>query len=221
MSRARLLVATACAATMLAAQLAAAGTDSGTGVDTADGGCMVVAVDVDSLTNFVTQGLLLDASATRDAGGNPVGASVTCWMQVNGFEVPDTRFTTNDDVVQAGLAEVAFALRDTDSVLVCERFAYDDGTAAQTCDPAPTEQAVPPPQVPDALRAVVESSVDPIACPLLVAHAGAYPGGLVIAADGDTSYTDPLALVSLDVHDCPPYRQTAPPALAVIGPVRT
>jgi len=98
MSRARLLGAAACAATAMAAPPTAAAA----GADTLDGGCLVVAADVDSLTNFVTQGLLVDASAAQDGAGDPNAATVTCWMRVNGFEASGTRFTTKTTSYRSG-----------------------------------------------------------------------------------------------------------------------
>jgi hypothetical protein len=189
--------------------------------NTIDGGCFVIAIDLNSLTNFVTTGLLGDVSVTRDDAGNPIDAKVTCWIQINGVEVPDTRLTATGAGVQVGLNEVGFVLVETDALLVCERVAYGDATTATTCSPAPTELVVPPQQIPDAVYDTVHSTADSSVCPALAAQAGSYPGGLVISPTGDVSVDDPMSVQGIPVYDCPPYRQRAATALVVIGPVRT
>lgn len=190
--------------------------------DSIDGGCFVVAVDLDSVTNFVTSGFLGDVSVSRDGAGLPTGATVTCWIQINGVESSGTRLTVTGPGVQAGLIQVGFVLGDTDSVAVCERVAYADGTAATTCAPPPDEQGVPPQLLFDAIHGTFESVVDPVLCPALATQAGAYPGGLTISSTGDVSVTDPLDVAgTVVVHDCPPYGPQPKPALVVVGPVRT
>ncbi len=190
--------------------------------DTIDGGCFILAVDLDSVTNFVTSGFLGDVSVTRDGAGLPTGATVTCWIEINGIESSGTRFAATGPGVQAGLIQVGFVRGDTDSIAVCERVAYADGTASATCAPPPDEQGVPPQLLFDAAHGAFESVVDPVLCPVLASQAGEYPGGLAISSTGDVSVTDPLDVAGTVVaHDCPPYGPQPTPGLVVVGPVRT
>jgi len=188
--------------------------------DTIHGGCLVVVADLHSVTNFATNGFLVDASITRDDAGMPIAATVTCWIQVNGVESAGTRFASSGPGVQVGLKQVVFVLDQTDSVAVCERVAYADGTTASSCA-APSEVGVPPQLVFDTIHSAFET-VDPVVCPVLAANAGNYPAGLDVSSTGDVVFTDPLDLLeAIVVYDCPPYGPQPKPDLVVFGPVRT
>lgn len=188
--------------------------------DTIDGGCVVAVADLHSVTNFATNGFLIDASVTRDDGGMPIGATVTCWIQVNGVESAGTRFASSGPGVQVGLNQVVFVLDQTDSVAVCERVAYADGTTTSSCA-APSEVGVPPQLIFDTIHSAFVA-VDPVVCPVLAANSGNYPAGVGLSSTGDVVLTDPLDLLgTLVVYDCPPYGPQPKPDLVVFGPVRT
>jgi hypothetical protein len=212
----RLVAVAAAVETILAAPAVHADADA------IDGGCFVMVVDLNSVTNFATSGLLADVSMTRDGNGAPIPATVTCWIQVNGVEAAGTRFTSGGPGVQAGAEQVSFVLDETDAVTVCERVAYADGAATTTCTPSPSELDVPPQLLPDVIHEVFATVLDPQTCPVLAGNAGIYPGGLVISSTGDVVVTDAVDMTgSITVYDCPPYRSETTPALVVVGPVRT
>jgi hypothetical protein len=190
-----------------------------TGGDTINGGCMF---DVDAAptvdgngignpTHF--EGVVSDSSVTQDAAGLPTGATVTCKLQANSVDIPGTTFSYTGVGVQAGADHVAFDVTPDESVFLCQRVVYADGTDTgwNPCGPSPC--TCPPPQLPlmdqiNALLTAINDAtiayVDPQVCPVLAANAGSY-GPVTIMPDGDVYLVDPLNLGLSPAYDCPPY----------------
>ena len=164
----RLLLAAA-AATLLATP-ASAGDDS-----THDGHCR--------LTDVAAGAQLVRAEVTvysRHAEDNPVGATVTCDVYVNGTHVESATGFGYGVVVVA--KPVTLTIAPTDSYAVCTTVDYTDAT--------PTSSGcayLPVIDYPDEIVwTFVEEHVDPVVCPALSA---------LFPPDGDVP----------DVWDCPPY----------------
>jgi hypothetical protein len=154
-------------------------------------------------------GVIYDHSTTEGKDGLPTGATVTCKLQKNGIDLPDTTFSASGFGVQAGAAPISFTLTDSfDFVGTCQRTVYADGSVSDWwCDDGNLVFYFPPRpfnDVPQELDNVFEADLDPAACPVLAAHAGSY-GPVTIAADGDVSVPDPLDIGVNPVYDCPPY----------------
>src|SRR4051794_35285776 len=76
--------------------------------NTTHGGCFLVAGYLDNLTSGAEVGFLGDVSLTQDSPGAPTGATVTCWIDVNGVEAGGTRFSYTGFGAQAGVNEVRY-----------------------------------------------------------------------------------------------------------------
>jgi hypothetical protein len=177
--------------------------------DSIHGGCSFDTV-VDATGANV--GVAYDASVTTDAGGAPIGATVTCWIQVNGIEAPGTRFSYTGVGAQAGANPISFTADSTDTVAQCQEVAYADGSTEPTACTLSTTLVLPPEcfltgcDVLGTIQRFFVSTVDPVVCPVLAQLAGSYPGGVTIDPTGDVSVPDPLDLGLNPVYDCPPYR---------------
>lgn len=154
-------------------------------------------------------GFIGDASATERGVNFGLGAVVSCKIQVNGVDAPNTTFSYSGYGVQAGSNPISFTAADFDVVAECQRVVYQDGVdTGWTCE-ATTTLEVPPEWDPVALlrgiaNSVLVYSVDPQVCPILAAHPGTY-GALTIGPDGDVSGPNPLDLWVGPFYDCPPY----------------
>ena len=173
--------------------------------DTIHGGCHFDTNEQQNLTEGQNQGVIGDSSVTTDAANLPTGASVTCFIRVNGIAQGDTSHTYTGVGVQAGANQIVFTAGVNDTVTLCEDVTYADTTTEPENCPAATQQQIPPQQVIDLLN----STVDPIVCPQLIALGVATGGGVAgvvtIDSTGDTSIIDPLNLGINPVYDCPPY----------------
>jgi hypothetical protein len=188
-------------ASLLAAPAAQAAT-----TDVIYGGCFDNTLSGPS-NDGVNTGVIGDVSATTDSAGVPIGATVTCWIEVNSVEAPDTRFSYSGFGVQAGSNPISYTSFDVDTVKTCQEVAYDDGSANTSCSPVTVVHPVPP-ECCDLVETVFDALatyVDPAVCPALAGLAGSYPGGLAIQPDGDLYVPDPLGLGLGPVYDCPPY----------------
>jgi hypothetical protein len=177
--------------------------------DTTHGGCFFNTDENALATNGQNQGVIGDLSATTDPSGAPTGATVTCWIEVNGVEAPLTRHSYSGTGVQAGTDQITFTASDTDTVTECMTVTYADGTTEPEDCPGATTLVIPPQQVTDLLNDLFINTIDPIVCPVLIqlgqALGGGVPGVLEIGPDGDVSIADPLGLGLNPVYDCPPY----------------
>ena len=151
------------------------------------------------------QGVISDTSFTAGPTGLPTGATVECWILVNGVKVDSTDLVASGFGAQANAKPVSFTLGPFDIYDVCRSVVYADGST-DPCDLCTLCFFFPPRDVTallDILDHLEAHYVDPNICPKLVKVAGTY-GPVTIAPDGDVTVTDPLGFVGL-VWDCPPY----------------
>lgn len=161
----------------------------------------------------VFTGVIGDHSTTRtgDWPPAPVGATVTCWIEVNGVEAPGTRHTYGDlsQPVQYGVDPLTFTADPAAWIIECETVAFADGTTLSGC-PVEDGKLIDIERgdglVYEILDDLFYRVLDPNVCPVLVQLAGSYPGGVTIAPDGDVYVPDPLGLGP--IYDCPPYLHT-------------
>jgi hypothetical protein len=223
----------ALAATVMAmvTPMTAASADQG---DTLKGGCSFDTNRQATATNGQNQGVIADLSVSQEASGGPSGATVECWINVNGVAAPGTDIVASGSGVQANSAQISYSAGDTDAVALCQKVTFDDGSSWVGPDgtnpdcPAATSTQIPPQVVidtldtvintlidvlntaNDALNSVLIADVDPVICPILKNNLGGQTvGPLEINADGDIIVNDPAGLVG-KVYDCPPY--DPPPA---------
>jgi hypothetical protein len=151
-----------------------------------------------------------ESSVTTDRDGVPVDATVTCWAEIYGVEVPGSRFSYSGFAVQAGVDRFSYTASDLGWAYPCEQVTFADGTTQLwNCGEGPFY--FPPRPVDDALyvadnaiTAAYMSVIDPAVCPALVRAAGTY-GPVTIEPDGDVDVPDPLDLWVGQFYDCPPY----------------
>ena len=163
--------------------------------NTITGGCFLVAGANRTATQGQNGGFIGGASRTS------IGATVTCWIDVNGVEAPGTRFSyPGSNGVQAGAWQVSYTASDTDAVTECQSVAYADGSNAPTiCFAVTTTQA--PPQAVIDLVITVADTANAVFCPVLASLAGNY-GPVMIAPNGDVYAADPLGLGYNPVANC-------------------
>lgn len=154
----------------------------------------------------------LSFTTTGDSPPALIGATVTCWIDVNGVPAPGTSHSYGDGMpVQAGADPIAFEAARDDFVNVCESVAFADGTTDELCE-ADAPIGFPPQEVVDVITAVVDyvdgtvccHDPEPVSCPVLSVLAGNY-GPISIEPEGDIDISDPLGLGLNPVWDCPPY----------------
>jgi len=184
------------------------------------GGCAFESVEV--TTHGEQRGLMYELSVTTDGGIGtaPIGATVTCWIDVNGIEAPGTRHTYGDlngPGVQAGADPISFTAHPHDFVNECQSVHYADGTTSDPdfdC-PAIAPIGFPPQAILDFLNFVERTAQGAVCddhqaaacallCPELGMLAGDY-GPVTIAPDGDVVVIDDEELDYNPVFDCPPY----------------
>jgi hypothetical protein len=151
-----------------------------------------------------------ESSVTTDRNGVPVGATVTCWVQVDGVEAPGSRFSYSGFGLQAGVDHFSYHTGEFGSVYPCELVTFADGTS-QLWDCGDDTFYVPPHSVSGVLTiadnyldAAYRTVIDPVVCPALVRAAGTY-GPVTIEPDGDVVVPAPFDLWVGPVYDCPPY----------------
>jgi hypothetical protein len=150
------------------------------GPDHVHGGCSYDTVEKPTTNEY--DGVIRDRSITTDGTGAPTGATVTCWIDVNGVEAPDTRFSYTGFGVQAGANQISFTAGDTDWVTLCRAVTYADGSTEPTECAGPVVIQIPPEcilgcDIVGTLNRFIVYAVDPVVCPELVTLAGSYPGG--------------------------------------------
>jgi len=114
----------AIAITALVGPAIAASADQG---DTVKGGCGFNATQNAILTNGQNEGLIYDASETQEATGTPSGATVQCWIDVNGIEGPATRISASGFATQSSSKQISYYAGTTDTVTLCQQVTFDDG----------------------------------------------------------------------------------------------
>jgi len=231
MNRVMLTVSALAAGMLLVVPAARAGTP-----DVVYGGCYFSTDSQPTVTGDVQTGVIGDASVTAsgDSTPQPIGATVTCWIEVNGVTEPGTTHSYGDlggiRGVQAGADPLSFAAYGSDMVEVCESVTFADGTTQAACPvSAPSEDTCagpvggggsfqfPPQQTEDLLNVLLIAIssdgdncvfvpvVDPAVCPVLKQLAGSYPSGVTVGPDGDLDAPDPLGMWDGPLYDCPPY----------------
>jgi len=176
--------------------------------DTIVGGCFFVAIESSDITNATTQGIVGEVSATTGPTNRPTGATVHCWMDLNGADQPDTHVDATGTGVQIGVPkQISLIAVVGDSISLCQSVIYDDFSTEPTTCQAATTATLPPPAIDDAAD-VVTSVLDPFLCPALVLvgrdTGGGVPGVLTIEPDGDIVVDDLYAEFG-PIYDCPPY----------------
>jgi hypothetical protein len=199
----------------LVAPMTVANADQG---DTLKGGCHFSTNQQQTATNGQNEGAIADLSVSQEASGGPSGATVKCWIDVNGVEAPGTEISASGNGVQQASAQISFAAGDTDAVALCQQVSFDDGSTWVGPDgtnpdcPAAIETQIPPQVVIDAINNLFVTVIDPAICPELITlgqlTGGGVAGVVTIGPDGDVNVADPLALGLNPVEDCPPYQTT-------------
>src|SRR5436305_14232541 len=111
-------------ATAVLALVTAGGSASAAPGDTLNGGCGFNTDENALLTGGQNVGVIYDLSLSRDASGLPSGATVSCWIEVNGFEAPGTRITTTGRGVQEAESLISFTSEDVDFVNECQSVTF-------------------------------------------------------------------------------------------------
>jgi len=186
--------------------------------DAIRGGCAFWATNVVGDSHA---GLMYESSVTTtgDPVPQPIGATVTCWITVNGIEAAGTRHTYGDVTdargVQAGTDPVSFTARPGDFVDECQLVVFADNTTTGPDCPADVGVGFPPQALLDLVNAVENPVLDaacgddrsqticPIVCSYIRQFAGRY-GPLLITTDGDVDVVNPWRdPVLIPVYDCP------------------
>jgi hypothetical protein len=185
------------------------------------GGCAYSAYEVTTQGDY--RGVMYETSVTTEGGVGtaPIGATVSCWIVINGFEVPGTRHTYGDLAVagiQAGADQISFTAQPQDDVVECHSVRYADGTTSPSWEDCPVEIGFPFPPQPllDLLnqlertaQGVVcsddQGAVCAVLCPQLQGLAGDY-GPVAITPDGDVVVVDQDNFNYNPVLDCPAVR---------------
>jgi len=162
----------------------------------------------------VYTGVIGDRSTTMtgDSPPTPIGATVTCWIEINGVVAPGTTHSYGDVAgivgVQAGADPASVTADVGDSWELCHRVDFADATTQSECE-APITIQVPPECGGCSVIGIVldawETYLDPVVCSELAQRAGSYPGGVTIDPTGDVTVPDPLSLGLDPIYDCPPY----------------
>lgn len=159
----RAFLAVAAAAVLAAGGLVVAPAGA-TSSDVMHGGCYFDTSP--RYTGDTMVGVIGDASVTTtgDSPPAPIGATVTCWIQVNGTPAPGTRHSYGDaggvPGIQAGSDPLVFDATKTDDVALCTSVVFADGfTDGNLCPPIDTIQ-IPPQTVVDHVEQVCDL-IDP------------------------------------------------------------
>jgi len=156
------LTTVAVAATMLVTPVAHA--DNG---DVMHGGCFIDSTAVPPPYGSAYAGVIGDQSvSTTGEPPAPIGATVTCWLEVNGVDVTGTRHTYGDgtSAVQSGTDPVTYTAGPNDTVALCESDDFADGTSAINCFALGDDIQVPPQFVLDLTQYLLGNYLDPVLC---------------------------------------------------------
>jgi len=181
------------------------------------GGCFVDTVGHPLVTGDTQVGVIGDLSVTTtgDLPPMPIGATVTCSIEVNGVVVPAATHSYGDSRVpgiQAGTDPLTYTAGQFDTVDLCQSVVFADNTTWDECVVLGDNIQIPPQTVVDTWNAFwdvfdpfVLEMLKPLVCPPLAAMSGGY-GPVIIAPDGDVSVIDPFVDEELVLLDCPPFR---------------
>jgi len=204
------------AAVVFAAAAVVAPAAQANSADTALGGCFVYEQPTFGSTYA---GVIGDLSATFDTAAVPIGAAVSCWIEVNGVEAPGTRHAYGDIAgvpgVQAGKDSLTYSADPNDFVVICEHVDYADGTSSNPDLDCPVDASpeIPAREVWDFYEATMYGGRDAVCgdsvdacqalCPVLASMAGTY-NRLTIGPDGDVYLAFPGFVPPYRrVFDCP------------------
>jgi hypothetical protein len=184
------LGALAATAVALLTPMTSASADQG---DTLKGGCGVNA------------NVIYVAAFSQEASGTPSTATVSCWIDVDGVEQPDTRLTSTANGLVAGERQIVYTAAESGVARVCQQVTFADGSTwtardgnvGTDCQPAATVAVTSP------------DSFDSVLCPLFIALYAETDGGILgvlrIHSDGDLYVAQPLGVGYIRVYDCPPH----------------
>ena len=130
-------------------------------------------------------------------GSNPVWATVTCYIAVNGVPQEGTLVAGSGAVVVTGGGVVRYDAAANDVVTLCTEIDFTgpgDTTPTVTGCPIFHDPDWPPPFFWDTLWGIV----DPVVCPVIAAAQGTY-GPVDIDEQGD------IYIVGELFYNCPPY----------------
>jgi len=98
--------------------------------DTLNGGCgWTPLADVDpTVTQGQTVVAIYESSTSQEASGGPSTATVYCWIEINGVELPSGSLTATGNGAQSGQTETSYSASSTDVVLLCQRVSFDDNS---------------------------------------------------------------------------------------------
>jgi hypothetical protein len=137
-----------------------------TSPDVMHGGCYFDAAPAAVFTTDNSYvGVIGDESVTTTGGSTPapIGATVTCWIQVNGVAAPGTMHSYGDIAgepgVQHGQDPVTFTAQPGDYVGMCWSVAFADHTTLDVCSADGSPQ-VPPQAVVDVVNGVLQTVHD-------------------------------------------------------------
>ena len=177
------------------------------------GGCsFVAATDAVAGQGQMTGEIDIEAvvySATNPAD-NPMSATFTCYIKVNGSTQPGAIVTASGIVVVVGGGVITYTSNSvTDFVQLCQDVSYSNGQSTSECFEASTFE-IPPPIVWEVIDMIFETIapyeaafwaiVDPIVCDIL-AQLDDFdvPGVLYVNSQGDVWVLDE------GIFDCPTY----------------
>lgn len=167
--------------------------------DTATGGCFFLTITAGSVTSGSSEGVIGDASVTRNAAGLPTGATVTCKIELNGSTAFGTTFNYTSNVgVEAGVNPIAINPEGL-PVALCEDVTFADGSTTGWICENDINALIPPQALIDLINSLTAGPLDSLLCPTLRSLAGNYVV-LTIAPDGDIY----LGFYG-KIYDCPPY----------------
>ena len=185
------------------------------------GGCFVDTDGHPLVTGDTQVGVIGDLSVTTtgDLPPMPIGATVTCSIEVNGVVVPAATHSYGDSRVpgiQGGTDPVTYTASPFDTVDLCQSVVFADNTTSDECVVLGDNIQIPPQAVIDAVDAIYDAligvvdpieleALEPLVCPPLGSISGTY-GLVIIGPDGDLSVVDPLVGKSVLLVDCPPHR---------------
>ena len=132
-----LQVAVAAAILAVGAPTTSASADPG---DHLVGGCYFNTDQNSPVTNDQNVGVIGGLAIALHADGTPSGATVSCWIDVNGTEAPGSRHTFTTPPGVDGPWPLSFSASDRDWVTLCEEVTFDDGSVGGIdCGAGPAE----------------------------------------------------------------------------------